>query len=1186
MKLVSSILPALALLLCAISPPFASAQVLHDAALPELGATAKGSNSKFNRDWSAGRALGVTKGRVGTIFSPFEGATLDIRLVIPVEIAAVEITGLDYANTRQVNGVDIFIEETKVVSSPLPNAPGQPTRIVIPGSLTAQRIRIVATGGHPNRIDKNGKKGPDWGGFGKISVLTPIDLSEKLKPVDNYVVAGSPDFIATTTQSHAKPQVTVYGEPRQAQGHPRTLWDQQDVEHFRSMLKTSPVLAAQYADLKKAMDERIALPIQLPEPVKDADGKWTHLPEKPYGRIHTEFSLHISNLGTIYALSGDEKYADYARRLLLAYADVYDKYAPGNRPGFTHDVGKLFDQRLVDSIWLIPVARGYDLIYNSPSITPENRRHIEDNLLKAGARFIAANSSHLRNPTNWSAIGTTAVLIVGYATDDADLIRLAMYGPGGTKEKPTGGVVLHFSEKSINADGLWSEGAIGYQFMAMQAVITDAEILWRNGIDMYRHRDGALKKLFDSAIAYSYPDLKTPAVHDSSSISIVGRESYLYEYGYLRYRDPRYLLILDDSTVKPRIDTRFQQFPISILYDRADDVRTPPVEWLSENFNDVGYGILRNTTANGTVSLLLDYGPNRSHGHPDKLNIDLWTSKTGILAPDPGIVWYEQPLYRNWYYNSIAHNTLVVDEQNQIASDGSLLVYGFGDTAGMQRANALQAAPGVAMDRSVFVTPNYVADIFGAFARLPRKFDLAWHLLGDFSTELALKPATLPTPLEVGYSELSNTASAQTASSWNATFKVKDVPVRFHAAAAGHTEVITGDGWFGRERPKTLIQRRETNQTVFGNVIDISTAADPFVKTSTLEGSLEKGFALLTVHTALGEDLCFSSYRPGSYTTGELETDALQAFVRRDAGRTTGLILGGGRNLKTGDVRLVLSKPGIVAFEKADTGAYVLSNLSEIPLQVALDFVPVKDMEVFHIDASGQRIGAGSPISSSFSMEAGEKLEFAPRGQASIQETRTAMLRKRQAEQEAVLKAEHDAATDRSQTRAREAAAKPAPANTLIVVQAENFTSQGEGKITVADNKTGHLGTSLAAWNDEGHWIEWEINIPAEGYYHLSLTYCTQLNNSEREIQVNGTVQEPFAPFRLPATGGYSNGNDDWRLFTAQDPITNAPLLVKFKAGKNTLRLTNNNGLSANLDYFVVSSPDLQPTREMAAATR
>jgi hypothetical protein len=108
--------------------------------------------------------------------------------------------------------------------------------------------------------------------------------------------------------------------------------------------------------------------------------------------------------------------------------------------------------------------------------------------------------------------------------------------------------------------------------------------------------------------------------------------------------------------------------------------------------------------------------------------------------------------------------------------------------------------------------------------------------------------------------------------------------------------------------------------------------------------------------------------------------------------------------------------------------------------------------------------------------------------------------------------------------------------------------------------------------------------VPAEGYYNLWICYCTELALCEREIRVNGQVQEPFAPMVLPTTGGWANGSDDWRLFAATDPISGQPLLIQFQRGKNTIRLTNSNGRGVNLDYLVVSGPDVKVDRQMAAA--
>ena len=243
--------------------------------------------------------------------------------------------------------------------------------------------------------------------------------------------------------------------------------------------------------------------------------------------------------------------------------------------------------------------RGYDLIHDYPGITPEERKHIEDDFVKLEARQVISNHAMLEASTNWSAIGTSSVLTVGYATDDQDLINTALYGINGTADKPTGGLYArHFSDKAIDSDGLWVEGAMGYQFMAMQALVMDAETLWHHNIDMYRYRDGALKRLFDSPIQFSYPDLSTPAIHDSGHDSVVSPDSFLYEYGYRRYQDPAYLPILNQ--IGTHIDSHYQQFPVSVLYDRDKAAKGTPAEWKSVNFFGVGYGILRQTTEAGT----------------------------------------------------------------------------------------------------------------------------------------------------------------------------------------------------------------------------------------------------------------------------------------------------------------------------------------------------------------------------------------------------------------------------------------------------------------------------------------------------------------------------------------------------------------------------------------------------------
>jgi len=130
------------------SPLAADASGLYNVSLLELGATAKGSGAPFNKDWPANNALG---GR-GTLFgSPLKGGRVDIRLVVPAEIKAIEVTGLDYHGTLQPKAVDIFVEDKMVKHADLPETPGKPIRIDLDAAVKGQWVGIKVTDEYPVR---------------------------------------------------------------------------------------------------------------------------------------------------------------------------------------------------------------------------------------------------------------------------------------------------------------------------------------------------------------------------------------------------------------------------------------------------------------------------------------------------------------------------------------------------------------------------------------------------------------------------------------------------------------------------------------------------------------------------------------------------------------------------------------------------------------------------------------------------------------------------------------------------------------------------------------------------------------------------------------------------------------------------------------------------------------------------
>ena len=1070
---------------------------LYNVATRDFGATAKSSGSPFNKDWPASSVLDPP-GRGGALFGTSEtlvGGRIDIRPIISVDLEAIAVSQLDWGNVRSPKTIDIYINGKKVKTQEIPLQPGKFFQFPLQAK-NVEEVGIAVTEEYPKKELKDGKTGPGYGGWSRMQLLSKTDFSKLMAAPAGYAPVIDSQSLAASDKAIVG-EVKVYGEPRVAVGHPNTIWDKEDIAHFKAMLKTSPELKKQFDALKKGLDERITKPLGIPTAVKGADGNYIHVSDSFEGRggIHNNLAVDIANLGTLYALTDDAKYGEFAKKLLLAYAAEFPNYAPGNRPGFAHDAAKVFDQRLGDAIWVIQLARGYDLIYNLPSITPEERARIQDDLLIACADYIRANGSVMRAPTNWSAICTAAVLIIGYATDTERLVNDARWGLKGTPEKPTGGIHLHFSEKTIDIDGMWSEGAMGYQFMALQALITDAEILWRNGVDMYRYRNGALKSLFDSPLEFSYPNLRTPAIHDSGSASIIGRDSYLYEFAYLRYRDPKYLTILNQ--LPTHLATQYQQWPVSILYDRDTTEAAQAVEWDSVNLNGVGYGILRNTTDKGTISLLIDYGPNRSHGHPDKLNIDLWAHGDRLI-PDPGTAWYETQIYKTWYSRTLAHNTIIVDQKDQLACDATQLVYGPAQTIGIQRASTAAAYPGVTMDRSLFLTENYVADIYGAFAQLPRQLELAWHIRGDFSTKLPLADYAFPPDSPDPYKVLENTKTADGSKPWTAEFNTDGRKYRFIADGQKGTQLFFGDGVLNAEKPITIIQRRTAADTIYANAIDLSLDAEPYVKSLVAHGSLAAGFAALEIKTADGADTAFASYRPGAYAIADIKTDAAQAFVRRNGTTLTAAYIGGGTTLEANGLNLAREGAGLLYLELAENGSYLLANPSPTSTIARVSYQPLNGLSAYKLALDGKRISAELPLMQTrafpgtyiIPLAIGERIEFAKKGAPSIYDYRAKILADRAAADAAAAQKIVDEINARDAQRIKASAEKPLPKNTIIAIQAETYTAEGGGKIKTLNDRIGAIGEVLQGWNDVGHWLEWEVEAPSEGYYNFAICYA------------------------------------------------------------------------------------------------
>ena len=876
--------------------------------------------------------------------------------------------------------------------------------------------------------------------------------------------AANPDNIAPTIATEPHRDVRVYGEPRMTAGHPNTLWDEEDILRFRQLLKTSAEFRQALFELEKPMDERIGKPIDVPPPQKGPDGAWLYpgdyFPDVP-GRPHGEDPVRkfswflerdskaVASLGILYALTGGERYAKYARDLLVAYSNL-PRYGPSKSINYRWAKG-LGNQDLEDALDLEMLARGYDLIYNSPSVSPDDRTRIHDELIQPLAWVMLypiliesdPGSTFASQANNRGAIGATAVLLAGYATDDQELVDAALYGTrttlanrnearykqfpppkdcvAATADHPSEGLLtVHLAPAAITG-GMWVEGSPSYALYALVALINAAEAGWRHGLNLYGYNNAILKTLFDFPLMLAYPDMTLPGENDSRRFPLrSGELPTLYEYGYLRYRDPRYLMVINAEAgseegrkrngrpQEPRrlIFPWLGSAPPSILYDLDPRQALAPRTFPSVNFPTVGYGVLRvpAPAEQGMQSLTLSYGPSASHGHPDKLHIDLW-ALGDILMPSPGVQFpYNTPADETWHWTTLSHNTLTVDETSQRYSGhwphndparADETVFGPGESVGVERAWSASAYPGVTMDRSICLTGEYLADLFGAFSDAPHTYDLAWHIRGEPSSDLPFADSQFPAPAPNGYNAFTRVRRATpTSDPWSVAFGSGSRFARLAVAGGATTEPILGEGgvyadWEGSQGSlslaPTLIERRErVASTIFGNVLDFS--ATGAVKSVSEQGDRDAGFGLMQIQTADGQDSCFASYRPGAYSAGGVETDALQALIRMRGPSPRALYLGGGTFLKIGDAILRRSSEGLAYVEQTAGGGYVVGNPSPESATVTVRLKALIGLEAFDLDGEGKPKGK-APVAASnagevaLSLEPGARIGFFPPGE-------------------------------------------------------------------------------------------------------------------------------------------------------------------------------------------------------------
>ncbi len=558
---------------------------------------------------------------------------------------------------------------------------------------------------------------------------------------------------------------------------PRLLMSSQDAAAIRAAETMPSMFADVLESAREAVAPHLARLPDIPAPA-DAGGGYTH-------EQHKRNSLVILNAGMLYLVTGERAYAGLARDLLLAYAELYPTL--GEHPKKKEQTpGRLFWQSLNEAVWLVTVIQGYDAIY--ASLDAEQKEKIEQGLLHPLARFLSAGQPQtfdkVHNHGTWAV---AAVGMTGYVLDQPEYVEKALYG---LNRDGKAGFIRQLDEL-FSPDGYYSEGPY-YQRYALMPFVLFAKAIERNEPqrEIFEYRSGILSKAINTTIQLSYNGLFFP-INDAIKDKGVDTQELVYgvAIAFGLTGDERLLSI---ARAQGRTVLTGDGYRLAAAIDEG---KARPYPFRSMQLADGpdgswgALGILRSSNDAGHQAVVFKAtAQGMGHGHFDRLSWLFYDNGREIVS-DYGAARFLNveskygghylPENKTWAKQTVAHNTLVVDEGSHFGGDWQRgqkhvtvpLHFETGERADVVAAKIGTAYQGIEFSRALvmlkgapFASP-LILDVLRVDSNSTHQYDLPLHFQGqvtDVSHDLAANTDSLaPLGTDNGYQHLWKRASTR-----------------------------------------------------------------------------------------------------------------------------------------------------------------------------------------------------------------------------------------------------------------------------------------------------------------------------------------------------------------------------------------------------------------------------------------
>ncbi|RZK69182.1 MAG: heparinase, partial [Pedobacter sp.] len=414
-------------------------------------------------------------------------------------------------------------------------------------------------------------------------------------------------------------------------------------------------------------------PINVPVP-KDGGGGFTH-------EQHKRNYNNIINCGVAYQISGEQKYADYVKNILLNYASQYQKWPLHPKRKDDKDGGRIFWQSLNDFVWQVYTIQGYDMAYDG--ISSNDRAIIESQLFTPILKFITEDREEIFNLIhNHGTWALAAVGMTGYVLNKPNYVEMALKG---TKKDGKSGYLTQI-DQLFSPDGYYMEGPY-YQRYALLPFVIFAKAInnYNPSLKIFEYRNQLLAKAIHTSLQLSYTDKTFFPVNDAikdktyESVELV----YGVDIAYADIKPNAYLLDVAAQQNRVIVSDAGLKVAKAIAEGKTEPFKYVP-QWVRDGAkgDEGGLGILRfGKNEDQECFVLKAASQGLGHGHFDRLHFLFYDNNTEIFE-DYGSARFLNidtksgggylPENNSWAKQTVAHNTVVVDQQSNFKSNWQL----------------------------------------------------------------------------------------------------------------------------------------------------------------------------------------------------------------------------------------------------------------------------------------------------------------------------------------------------------------------------------------------------------------------------------------------------------------------------------------------------------------------------------